>query len=134
MSKSSRLREAARLAVETVCAEVGVHAACPIAQAIIELSESRRRPEVPEEPKVGSRDRAAKPEFKFPKVYPIGIAPYIVRRAIVQAMTGHAMKGVVVGAGGRVVQSIVTRMAAGGQRRRLKGPAGPGRPPGDMVG
>lgn len=147
--KEKALDVLVRGAVEAVCIRLGVHGQCPIAQALVEMAVRRAREpsddgQFGEPPLAGDREkRVTRPEakrdkfselvpeeaaFKLPDVvYPVGIAPYAIRRALIRGMAAHVIGetlGRPVGAGGRTVQDIVTRLTKPGinaPRRKERG-------------
>lgn len=141
--KSQALGLAVRLAVEAVCLEQGRHAACPIARALVEMATRSQRERDPDQGRGlhPTGDRAARPvrpeerrdkltrltpeegAFPIPPTWPLAIAPYAVRRAIISGMAAHVTGtrlGAPISAGGRVVQSIAQRVTSGGRTRRLE--------------
>lgn len=131
-------------AIDAVCQSGGVHpAVCPIARALVQLrfgevdEDSEGRQAVP----VGDRVRARAPsrpeavrdvftelvpegkDIQLPFPIPFLVAPEILRRTIAKGMVQHVIRGArgaPVGAGGRTVQDIVTRLRTGQGIRRLK--------------
>lgn len=115
MSRKSELLDVAvKLAVDKTCQRLGIHGACPIAQALVEMAVKRaREPSDDGEPRprvpAGDREaRVQRPEekrdrfteltpeervFSFPDVLSMpsttGVA-LIVRSAILRSMAAHA--------------------------------------------
>ncbi len=139
MGRESLKRDLARLAVDAACQQLGVHGACPIAQVLVEAGLDRfAEGEEKRGVAVGDRVKAKKrPEAKRDvlsklapeeRAFPIPFPPVVaetLRPAITKAMVQHVRSGRVVGAGGRTVADIVTRLTKAGinvpRRDRVNG-------------
>lgn len=130
--KKRALKVAVDLAVEAACRRVGVHGVCPIAVDLVRGLAERERGDDRSKRRVGAGDRARVPvrpeekrdrltrlvEEEIQRSFPdlIAIPPVHRRglaRAVGQGMVRH-VQGQVVGAGGRTVKDIITRLTAPG--------------------